>query len=115
MGKILKWLAIIVVAVIALGTIIGIDEDTVEFLAEMIVCAVLLFIAVVGIVAATKNDDSSENEQTSKAPTFSSEKEYKPGFFDDIEIESKDIEDLYINDLFWEAEQKRQQENNKKK
>lgn len=108
MGKMLKWLAIIVVAVICLGTIIGIDEDTVELLVEMIVCAVLLLIAVVVIVAAAKNDDSSEKEHTSEAPTISSKKEYKPGFFDDVEIGPKDIEDLYINDLFWEAEQKRQ-------
>lgn len=113
MGKTLKWLAIVVVAVIAIGTMIGVDEDTVVFLGEMIILGVIVFVLVAGIVAAGLQDNSSEESETKpKKPILHSD---KSSFWDDVEITPKDIDDLYINDLFWEAEKKRQQEKNSPK
>ena len=113
MGKLLTWLAIVVVAVAAIGTMIGVDEDTVVFLGEIIVLAVILFVLVAGIVADRLQDGSEEEPKTKpKKPISHSD---RSSFWDDVEITQKDVEDLYINDLFWEAEKKRQQENNPKK
>lgn len=114
MGKTLKWLAIVVVAVIAIGTMIGVDEDTVVFLGEMIILAVIVFVLVAGIVAAGLQDNSSEEESETKPKKLISHSD-KSSFWDDVEITPKDIDDLYINDLFWEAEKKRQQEKNSPK
>ena len=54
-------------------------------------------------------------DDTDKSPGWKFAEAEMRGIPVRIEIGPKDIEDLYINDLFWEAEQKRQQENNQKK
>lgn len=73
----------------------------------------ILFALVAGIVADRLQDGSEEEPKTKpKKPISHSD---RSSFWDDVEITQKDVEDLYINDLFWEAEKKRRQEKNSKK
>ena len=42
MGRFFKWIAIIILAVSFIGTVFGMDDDTVVFLGEISVLAVIL-------------------------------------------------------------------------